>query len=64
MGRRCDGEAAHLRDRGDVDIEPLAREMGEGCLERTGISWSERIVVFLTEPQSFSVMWNTGFQPW
>ena len=31
-GRRGYGEAARFGDRGDVDVEPLAREVAEGRL--------------------------------
>ena len=47
-----DGEPACLRNRGNVHIEPLAREMDEGCLDRKEVSGPENIVVFVAESQS------------
>lgn len=41
----CDGKATRVGDGGDVDIEPLAGEVGERLLDERGVSGSEILLV-------------------
>ena len=44
VGRGCDCEAAGLGNGGDVDVEPLAGEVGERLLNGRGVSRSETLM--------------------